>query len=228
MEITERKVQTIALMGHGKMGNVLSSLARVVPLEEADVCIDFSHPGVVLNNVRRAAALKKPIVMGTTGWHEDFDEVRRLVLDSGIGFIYTANFSIGVNIFLKLCENASRLVNPFPEFDIGGFEAHNAHKADMPSGTARMAADALLKGSTRKKRVIFGDEPRDSQDIHFSSLRVGATPGTHEVFFDSGSETISLKCTSRNRESFAEGALYAADWILDKKGFYTFKEAINL
>lgn len=223
----------IALSGTGKMGRTIEALAQekgllITTLEEADVCLDFSHPESVLKNIKKACAFQKNIVVGTTGWYDHIPEVERLVKEADIGLIYSPNFSIGVQIFLRLAAHAARLFDPFADFDIGGQEIHHSQKADMPSGTAKALGDALIKNSTRKHSVVFGSSPKDPHsEIHISSLRIGNVPGTHEALFDSPSETISLSCTSRNRTSFASGALLAAEWIHQKKGFYTFDTVIN-
>lgn len=239
----------IALIGYGKMGRAIESLAlergisvagKIDPmtpfkdicpdtLQEADVCLDFSHPSSVKENIREAAALGKNLVVGTTGWYDQIPEIKRIVKASNIGLIYSPNFSLGVNLFIKLAAKAAELFNPFPEFDIGGFEIHHNQKADTPSGTAELVCETLLKYAPRKQSVVYGSKKvKDPErEIHYPSLRVGHVPGTHEVIFDSPAETVSISCVSRNRQSFAMGALLAADWIKERRGFFTFDDIIN-
>lgn len=239
----------IALIGYGKMGKAIEALAlergiqvagKIDPLtpfsdicpeilQEADVCLDFSHPSSVKDNIREAAALGKSIVVGTTGWYDHIPEIKRIVKASNIGFIYSPNFSLGVNLFIRLAAKAAELFNPFPEFDIGGFEIHHNQKADIPSGTAEAVCETLLKHAPRKQSVVYGSKrvKDPEKEIHYPSLRVGHVPGTHEVLFDSPAETVAISCVSRNRTSFAMGALLAADWIRQKKGFFTFEDIIN-
>jgi len=236
----------IAIIGYGKMGREIekAALAKGIKvksiidssdknagfkeitkesLKEVDVCIDFSSPGSALSNLRKASSFKKNFVMGTTGWYDNIDEAKTIVKKSGIGFVYGSNFSIGVNVFFRIVDSASEIMNSVEGYDVFGYELHHNNKADSPSGTAKTLGEILLKNIRRKNKMLFDriDRKINPEEIHFASLRAGSIPGTHVVGFDSGADTIELKHTARNREGFALGAVIAADWIKSKKGFYS-------
>lgn len=237
----------IALIGYGKMGKMVelaalskghAIISKIDPqchhkniskesLLDADVCIDFTEPAGVLDNIKCASALGKNIVMGTTGWYDHIDEVKRIVDKAGTGFLYSPNFSLGVALFLEIIAQAAALIGPFDGYDIGGVEIHHSQKADSPSGTAKAIAKRLLANLPRKKEVVFGQPKKaNSDEIHFTSMRYGSAPGTHSITFDSHADSITLTHTARNREGFAEGAVKAAEWLKDRKGFFTLDEML--
>ena len=234
----------IALIGYGKMGQILETLAAakghtitaiVDPFAEgctkeitqealsgADVCIDFTHPTVVVNNIKQIAALGKNMVIGTTGWYGQMDEVRQVVETNGVGLIWSGNFSIGVNALFAITAYAARIFNNLPDYDVLGHEFHHRNKADSPSGTATMLTNILLENIDRKQKPVYQmlDRKIEPDELHFSSSRGGAIPGTHLVMFDSLVDTIEIKHTARGREGFASGAIMAAEFIQNKTGFY--------
>lgn len=221
----------IALIGYGKMGKAVeaSAIARhheIVDPQLADCLIDFTAPQAVIDNMRKYAPLKKNIVMGTTGWYDKLPEIESIVKEEKIGFLYSPNFSLGVNLFLKIVEEAAKYVQDHPEYDIGAMEIHHTEKKDSPSGTAKAIAQKLLKNLTRKKRVVYDKVDRviHPDELHFSSLRVGHEPGTHSVFFDSTADRISLTHQAKGREGFALGAVIAAEWLQGKKGIFTMED----
>jgi 4-hydroxy-tetrahydrodipicolinate reductase len=242
----------IAIIGYGKMGKKIEELAQshnlrltsiIDPNEQkagfkkitfesvkdADVCIDFSLPGEVLRNVSILSELKKNIVIGTTGWYQEIESVRKLVEENNIGLIYAGNFSLGMNLFYRIVEFSARLFDGFSEYDVAGLEMHHDQKVDSPSGTAKDLAEILLRNISRKERTLFerSSGKIDPANLHFSSVRFGQIPGTHKIMFDSLPDTIELSHTARSREGFAQGALMAAEWIYDKKGFFTFDDLIT-
>ncbi len=182
-------------------------------LSDADVCIDFSEPAAVIENIRKAAAAGVSMVVGTTGWYDRIDEARRIVNESEIGFVYGSNFSIGVNLMFKIVECAARLFSRFQSHDPFIEEAHHKFKKDAPSGTAIFL-----------KRIV---EAEYNREVPTSSTRAGYMPGTHTVGFDSEADTLAITHTARSRAGFAEGALLAARWIAGRKGFYEFSEIIE-
>lgn len=182
-------------------------------LVDADVCVDFSEPGAVLGNIRMAAAARVSMVVGTTGWYEHVDEVRRLVEGSEIGFVYGSNFSIGVGLMFKIVEYAARLFKRFPSHDPFIEEAHHKLKKDAPSGTAIFL-----------KRIV---EREYGSEAPTASTRAGYIPGTHVVGFDSEADTLTVTHRARSRAGFAEGAVLAAQWVQGRKGFYEFSEIID-
>lgn len=208
----------IALFGYGKMGKMIEEIASaqhhtVVAkfsktlslgyLEDVDVCIDFSQASCLLENVQKCAAAKKPLVIGTTGWDKEEEAVKAIVKQSGIGAIYSTNFSEGVFFFLRLIAEAAKWDFPF---EVAGMELHHKTKLDAPSGTAKAMS------------AVYGRE------IPFASVRLGSLSGTHSLIFDSPTDTITLKHEAKNRKGFAIGALKAAKWILNKTGWYTLEE----
>lgn len=216
----------IALIGYGKMGQMVGQTAArhsmdvvciIDPmganrgrLEDADVCIEFSQPDAVVDNVRRCAAAKKPVVVGTTGWYDCIPDVRSLVEESGIGLIYGSNFSIGVNLMFKLVERAAELFKAFDMYDPFIEEAHHKFKKDAPSGTA-----------ISLRKIV---ERQYDEDVPTASTRAGYIPGTHTVGFDSEVDTLTITHTARSRAGFAEGAIVAAKWIENRQGFFEFPE----
>lgn len=220
----------IALIGYGKMGKLVHSLATArnhsivctidsknnltnTSVAEADICIDFSSPLCVLENVKTLSLLGKSIVMGTTGWEEHFETIKTHVNNSQIGFLYAPNFSLGIALFLNLLEKAAHIMLPFKQYEAAGIEMHHSQKLDNPSGTA--------KAIEEKFRLHYPSFPI------FSSVRVGNMPGTHSVIFDSCVDTITLTHTARNREGFAEGAIIAAEWLQGKRGMFTLDNVLK-
>lgn len=220
----------IAILGYGKMGHLVEEVAKNqrinVPiildaeneggreitaekLKDIDVCIDFSMPTAVIDNVKACAAIGKNLVIGTTGWYQHLDQIRSIVQSSAIGVVYGANFSIGMNLFFKIVEEAARLVSKFETYDPFIHEAHHKRKLDAPSGTA-IELERLMKSEYKSLPV--------------SSTRAGYIPGTHIIGFDSEADTITLTHTARSRQGFAEGAVMAAKWINGRKGLYEFRE----
>ncbi len=242
----------ISIIGHGKMGKTIEKIAlerghKIVSiidpnsekathreisekaLQGAEVAIDFTSPESAMKNIETVSRLGKSMVMGTTGWESQVAKAKAIIGKSNTGFIYASNFSIGMNIFLKIIENASKIIDRFPEYDIGGVEYHHAKKADSPSGTARSIAEIIKGNVGRKKTINYGaiDGQIKPGELHFASLRIGSMPGTHKIIIDSAPDTIELTHTARNREGFALGAVMAAEWVDKKKGFYNIKDMMK-
>ena len=205
------------------------ALSEAAPDQGIDVFIDFSQPGAVMDHVRMLAPGEAALVIGTTGWYEQLDEIRKLVLASGMSVVYAPNFSLGVSVFLRIVEAAGRLFDELVDYDLFVHETHHRGKVDSPSGTALALADILLKTVARKSELRPGDTPGPvaPQQLQVASSRGGSIPGIHSVFFDSLSDTIELKHVARNRSGFALGALLAAEWIQGKKGFFTFNDVLE-
>ncbi len=187
------------------MGKAVEKMAHssgdeIVTPVHADVCIDFSHPDLILRTLEKITPLKLPLVIGTTGWYEKLDAVQHLVEKNDLAVIYAQNFSLGMNRFLQLVKKASALLE---NYDVAISETHHKAKVDRPSGTA-LALNRALN--------------RESVDI--ASIRVGAIPGTHSIVFNTPDDTITLTHQAHNRLVWAKGALEAAKWIQGKKGFF--------
>jgi 4-hydroxy-tetrahydrodipicolinate reductase len=182
-------------------------------LKAVDVAIEFSTPHAALGNIETLAALGIPTVVGTTGWLEHLDRVRAAVERGGAGLVWAANFSIGVNVFLRAVHETARLLASEPAYGAWAWEIHHSTKKDATSGT-------LLALVSEMKSAGY------ARNIDTSSNRAGTHPGTHEIGFDSAADTITLRHTARSREGFARGALKAAQWIPGKKGVFEFKEIL--
>lgn len=241
----------ICLIGYGKMGQMIAGIApsfgceivsaidphhegcgkEISPecIKDAEVCIDFSHPSVVLQNIKRTIELGKPLVVGTTGWNAHLEDIRHLVEKHGTGLVYGANFSIGMNLFTRLVADAAKLFDRFENYDVFGLEMHHNQKADSPSGTAIELSRLLLENISRKSNALFDPSYRriEPYELHFASIRAGSIPGTHQIGFDSEADTIELTHRVRSRSGFASGALSAAKWIKDRKGCFSFNEVIS-
>jgi 4-hydroxy-tetrahydrodipicolinate reductase len=167
----------------------------------------------VIENIKMAAAQRVSMVVGTTGWYDRVNEVRPLVEQSEIGFVYGSNFSVGVNLMFKIASYAARLFSRFPSHDPFIEEAHHKFKKDAPSGTAIFL-----------RREVEAEYQRE---VPTSSTRAGYMPGTHRLGFDSEADTLTLTHTARSRAGFADGAVIAAKWIAGRTGFYEFSEIID-
>jgi len=195
----------------------------------ANVAIDFSLASVVESNVELAAKSSLPIVIGTTGWDAKIDAVRATVDKSGIGCVIGSNFSVGVNLFLEIVRNASKLING-AGYDAYIEEAHHRAKRDFPSGTALRVAEAVLSGLKSKTKIyseLKQGEAIASDTLLISSIRAGAITGTHTVGFDGEDDSIELTHRAKGRSGFARGAVQAAEWVVGRKGFYRFEEKIG-
>lgn len=194
-----------------------------------DVIIDFTHPEAVIKNIECYGESKISAVIGTTGWYDQMDHVAEVVKRSGIGLIWSGNFSLGVNLFFKIVENAAEMINQFKHYDAAIHEYHHRHKADSPSGTAQMLGEILLGKLEDKKTIISvpAETKIQENEMHISSTRAGSIPGTHQVLFDGDIDTITLEHRARNREGFAEGALLAAEWICGRQGLYNINDLMQ-
>jgi 4-hydroxy-tetrahydrodipicolinate reductase len=236
----------IALVGYGKMGKEIESIIDSKELkligkydidntiqnhmkEIPDVAIEFSTPVSMMQNLEYLASRKVNIVCGTTGWYDDLYKVERIVEKEGIGFIYTSNFSIGVNIFFQIIKEASKILNRFENYDIAVEETHHNQKIDKPSGTALKIADIIIESIRRKSKILHSDlKGKISPEfLSVTSTRVGNVIGTHEVIIDSQSDTIRLEHNAKSRRGFAEGALLAAKFVNGKKGVFKFEDILN-
>jgi len=194
-----------------------------------DVIIDFTHPKAVIANIEQCGELKIPVVVGTTGWYDQMGQVADIVKKAGIGLVWAGNFSLGVNLFLRLVETAGLLMDRFPQYDAAVHECHHRYKADSPSGTAQMIGDIMIRTLGRKSETV-SDSPESKigeHQLHLSSTRIGSVPGMHRLIFDSEFDTLILEHRARSREGFAEGALAAAQWIFGREGFYNINEMME-
>ncbi|MFZ1137754.1 MAG: 4-hydroxy-tetrahydrodipicolinate reductase [Candidatus Sulfotelmatobacter sp.] len=194
----------------GAKENASSAALTPEKLRNIDAVIDFTTPHCVLANIEACVKAGKNMVVGTTGWYKEIDHVRNLVNHHGTGFLYAANFSIGVNLFLDAVRTAAAALR----HDYTGqiFERHHAHKKDAPSGTA-----------IDLQRIIH-EASGQQEALEITSFREGEVVGMHEVVLESAQDRIYLCHDAKSRRGFAEGAVRAAAWLTGKKGFYDFKE----
>nr|WP_315255596.1 4-hydroxy-tetrahydrodipicolinate reductase [uncultured Flavobacterium sp.] len=230
----------IALLGYGKMGQVIERIAlgrghEIVlkkdefntydGLSTADVAIDFSVPAAAVSNISSCFLANVPVVSGTTGWLEHYDEMIALCIEKNGGFISSSNFSLGVNLFFEFNEYLAKIMSPFDHYKVDMEEIHHDQKLDAPSGTAISLAKGITENSNYTTWTL--DTPKENE-IHIEAVRVGTVPGTHTVTYNSEVDSIEIKHTAHNREGFALGAVIAAEWLAGKQGVFTMKDVLNL
>lgn len=229
----------IALVGYGKMGQIIDKIAQsrghevVARLNESptlenlnnpDVVIEFSSPESAFENIKFCLEQKIPVVCGTTGWLDKKTEIEQICLDQNSAFLYASNFSLGVNLFFALNERLAELMKPFQEnYSCQLEEIHHIHKLDAPSGTAISLAQGVM-AHTDFKAWQLGDT--EGKNLGINAIREGEVPGTHSVNYRSEVDEIEIKHTAFNRNGFALGAVIASEWILGKKGNFTMKEVL--
>jgi 4-hydroxy-tetrahydrodipicolinate reductase len=242
-----KKNLKIALIGYGKMGVMIEALAlkrghtvvRIartskeadfkeiskVSLAGVDVAIDFSSPDSVLNNLSKVMDLKTPFVIGTTGWYGDMKKAESLIKTAKGRVVWGANFSVGMNVFMKVVRESSKLFSKFEQYGVSGLEIHHAEKKDNPSGTAIKLGQVIDSEYARGSKVKGRKQALGAAGkVTFAGVRVGSEPGTHTVLFDSAVDTVELTHRARSREGFALGAILAAEWICEQKPqFYSFE-----
>lgn len=235
----------IAIIGYGAMGKEIEIAAKEknilitnifdidTPLSantqyDFDIAIDFSTPNAVLDNVKLLAKLKKNIVIGATGWYAKIDEIKKIILENEIGCIWSSNFSIGMQIFFKTLTVATQLASQFKLYDTFISDIHHRNKVDSPSGTATRLANIIVENSNVKNTILTEQINRkiSSEELHIAALRGGSIFGTHTVYFDSIADTVELTHRAKSRRGFVEGAIEAAKWIYNKKGFHCFDDIL--
>lgn len=230
----------IALLGYGKMGKVIEKIAlerghEIVlrksgkdsfeGLNNADVAIDFSIPDAALTNISTCLNSNIPIISGTTGWLDNYEQVVSLCKEKNGAFIYGSNFSLGVNIFFELNEQLAKIMAKFDQYKVAMEEIHHTQKLDAPSGTAISLAKGIIDNSDYSSWAL---ENAKSDELLIEAKRIENVPGTHTVFYNSEVDTIEIKHTAHSRDGFALGAVIAAEWIQSKKGIFTMKDVLDL
>ena len=236
----------LALIGYGKMGRAIEEIARqrgheiVLTIDQpnlheftrenlskAEVAIEFTGPHSALQNVSRLLDWDLPLVCGSTGWTENLEEMKTKCAGRNGAFVYSSNYSIGVNLFFELNKYLAALMAPHKEYEVLLEETHHTQKKDAPSGTAISLAEQVLAAVTRKKRWVneLSDNP---EDLEIISQREDPAPGPHNIRYSSTIDTIEIIHTAHSRMGFAGGAVLAAEFIKDKKGFFSMKEVLGL
>lgn len=230
----------IALLGYGRMGKEIEKIAlqrgheivikstgeNTYDINEADVAIDFSVPASAYNNISNCINNNVPVVSGTTGWLDRYNEIVDLCNEKNGAFIYASNFSLGVNVFFELNKQLAKMMSTLEQYNIAIEEIHHTQKLDAPSGTAITLAEGIIENTNKKAWELDGKTSEDN--IPITALRTPDVPGTHTVTYNSEVDTIDIKHTAHNRQGFALGAVIAAEWLHNKTGVYTMRDVLNL
>ena len=242
----------IALIGYGKMGQIIERFAiergheivlkigstnldelTVSNLRKADVAIDFSLPDVAIKNIYTCFEANVPLIVGTTGWYGQLQEIKNECLQGNHTLLYGSNFSIGVNLFFHINEVLAKMMNNYPAYDVQVEEIHHTQKLDAPSGTAMTIAEGIIENLDRKTEWINElsgqglTEVMKKDQLLIASERIENIPGTHTVVYSSEVDEIELKHTANSRAGFALGAVVAAEWLQNKQGFYNITDIFN-
>ena len=236
----------IALIGYGKMGKEIEQIAlsrghkialivdahnassySVEELKKADVAIEFSTPDSALGNIYKCFDAGVPVVVGTTGWLNKLEEVKKTCTDKNQTLFYTSNYSIGVNLFFKLNQQLAKLMNRHKEYNVSMEEIHHVHKLDAPSGTAISLANQVLENIDEKKKWVNA-VTADKSELGIISKRLDEVPGTHTVTYSSDIDEISISHIAYSRKGFALGAVVAAEWVHNKKGVFGMEQLMAL
>ncbi|WP_367773855.1 4-hydroxy-tetrahydrodipicolinate reductase [Flavobacterium sp. WC2421] len=230
----------IALLGYGKMGQVIERIALIrgheivlkkdehntyEGLSNADVAIDFSIPTAAVSNISNCFENNVPVISGTTGWLEHYEEMVTLCNEKNGAFLSSSNFSLGVNIFFELNEYLAKMMAKLDSYSIEMEEIHHTQKLDAPSGTAISLAKGVIENSNYTNWTL---ETPEANEIHIEAKRIGTVPGTHTVTYNSVVDSVEIKHTAHSREGFALGAVIAAEWIFGKKGIFSMKDVLDL
>lgn len=231
----------IALLGYGRMGQAIEKIAidrgheivlKVTKdtanynLSVADVAIDFSIPTAAVNNLTNCFNANTPVVSGTTGWLDQYEEMKTLCNTKNGSFIYASNFSLGVNLFFELNKKVAQLMKPMlSNYSITSEEIHHTKKLDAPSGTAISLAQGIIENTDLEDWKLYEG---GKKTLPITAKRVGDVPGTHSITYHSEVDEIEIKHTAYNRNGFALGAVVASEWLADKKGIYEMKDVLGL
>jgi len=230
----------IALLGYGRMGKEIEQIAlqrgheivikdsgsETYDITTADVAIDFSIPSAAFNNITNCLNNNTPVVSGTTGWLDKYDDAVELCKQKNGAFIYASNFSLGVNIFFELNKQLAKMMNALKDYSVSIEEIHHTKKLDAPSGTAITLAEGILDNSDKKTWELDGTASEEIVPI--TAVRTPDVPGTHTITYNSEIDTIDIKHTAHNRKGFALGSVIAAEWLVDKKGVYSMQDVLNI
>ncbi|HEX6432209.1 MAG TPA: 4-hydroxy-tetrahydrodipicolinate reductase [Niastella sp.] len=236
----------IALIGYGKMGHAIEEIAlqrgheivlkvgienvqdnTIDNIQKADVAIEFTGPEVAFDNVIKCLEAGVPVVSGSTGWLQRFEEAKAFCNNKKGALLYASNFSVGVNIFFAINKKLAELMAPHKEYDVLLTEIHHTQKKDAPSGTAITLAEGILQSIEQKKKWV-NEESKSPEELQIISERIDPAPGTHTIVYKSDIDDIEIKHTAHNRKGFATGAVLAAEFLHNKKGIYSMNEVLGL
>jgi len=235
----------IALIGYGKMGKEIEQIAisrghsivlkvdianattySIDELKKADIAIEFSTPEAVISNIYKCFDANVPVVIGTTGWMKQLDEVKSNCDKKQQTLFYASNYSIGVNLFFKVNEYLAKLMNAYPEYNVAMEEIHHVHKLDSPSGTAISLANQVIDNNKQKQKWV-NTASDNKNELAIISKRIDEVPGTHTVTYSSTVDEISMTHIAHNRKGFALGAVIAAEWLKGKKGIFGMNDLLD-
>lgn len=241
----ESRGMKIALIGYGKMGKIIERIAlerdheivsvidvnnsedfNSVAFKSADVAIEFTAPQVALGNVKRAFAAGVPVVSGTTGWTDQFPELKKEIDEKGYTLFWSSNFSLGVNIFMAVNKYLAGIMNNFSDYNVEMTEVHHTQKLDAPSGTAITLAEQILEKIDRKTAWVKEVETKP-EDLAIKSIREGQVPGIHTIRYESAVDSIEITHDAKSREGFALGAVVAAEFTAGKKGLLGMSDMLH-
>ena len=229
----------IGIIGYGKMGKAIEKVALerghsigfkinssdTTLIKDIDIAIDFSTPDSAVNNINKCLESNTPVISGTTGWLDSLDDVKKKCEDKNGSFLYASNFSLGANIFFELNKKLARIMSGKQNYEVSIEEMHHIHKLDKPSGTAITIAEDILSNSKLDNWQL---ESKTVNGVTISSLREKEVNGIHEVKYKSDNDLISIKHEAFNRDGFALGAVISAEWLVNKKGFYSISDMLKL
>ncbi len=235
----------VALIGYGKMGREIEEtlLKRghsvslridinnthdIIPdkFKGIDVAIEFSSPDSAFENITKCLLMGKPVVSGTTGWLNRYDEAAGLCRQKKTSFIHSSNFSLGVNILFKLNNDLASMMERYRGYTPVIEEIHHIQKIDAPSGTAINLAGGIIDHNDRYEKWER-EIASDKKSIPIRSVREGTVPGKHTVSWESDNDTISLVHNAMNRKGLALGAVIAAEFIRTRTGVFTMSDVLG-
>jgi 4-hydroxy-tetrahydrodipicolinate reductase len=236
----------IALIGYGKMGMAIEEIAvqrgheivlkvnidnlednTIENIKKADLAIEFTGPESAFENIIRCMDAGVPVVCGSTGWLERYNEAKEYCQKKGAAFLYASNYSVGVNIFFEINKKLASLIAPHKEYDVQIVEIHHTQKKDAPSGTAITLAEQILENLNRKKQWV-NQVAREPADLSIISERIDPAAGTHRVHYHSDIDDLEIIHTAHNRKGFATGAVLAAEFLYGRKGVYSMSDVLGI
>ena len=235
----------IALIGYGKMGKAIEEIAmknghevvlkitsqnisdfNIENLQKADVAIEFTNPHSAVDNLKKCFDANVPVVCGSTGWLDDWQEIENYCTEKKGALLFASNFSVGVNIFFELNKKLAMLMSNRPEYNISIEEIHHTQKKDAPSGTAITLAEGILNNNHNKEKWVLGEKANNAE-LSITSKRIDPAPGTHIINYNSLIDSIEIKHTAHSRVGFASGAVLAAEFLNGKKGIFSMSDVVN-
>lgn len=236
----------IALIGYGKMGHAIEEIAlqknhdvvlkidvinqqdfTTDNLKKADVAIEFTHPGAAFDNIKKCLEAGVPVVVGTTGWLDRYEEITGICKQNSGALLVASNFSVGVNIFFEVNKRLAELMSVHSDYEVSMEEIHHTSKKDAPSGTAITLAEQILERVSRKKKWV-NHLSDNTDELEIISERIDPAPGTHKIKYESSIDDIEIIHTAHSRKGFAAGAVLAAEFLAGRRGIYSMKDVLGL